>query len=101
MVKKANYCAYDINYHLVVVLKFRKKILVKQEYIQHLCCLVNEIAERYEFEMGNINQDELIILGGQCPLTIHLMFIATVKLEHGYIKHDIFNNLIKNIYKVN
>ena len=57
MVKKSNHCAYDIHYHLVIVLKYRKKILIKQEYIQHLCFLANEIAERYGFEIEELGSD--------------------------------------------
>lgn len=57
MVKKAAHCAYDIHYHLVVVMKYRKKILVKKEYIKYLCDTIREIGERYEFEIEEIGSD--------------------------------------------
>ena len=57
MVKKAKHCAYDIHYHLVIVMKYRKKILIKKEYISHLCLLVKEIGERYEFEIEELGSD--------------------------------------------
>ena len=57
MVKKAPHCAYDIHYHLVIVMKYRKKILIKEDYIKYLCSLVNEIAERYEFEIEELGSD--------------------------------------------
>ena len=57
MVKKAAHCAYDIHYHLVIVMKYRKKILMKDSYIQFLCSTVHEIAERYEFEIEEIGSD--------------------------------------------
>lgn len=57
MVKKASHCAYDIHYHLVIVMKYRRKILVKQEYIDHLCYLVDEIAFRYEFDVEELGSD--------------------------------------------
>ena len=57
MVKKAAHCAYDIHYHLVVVMKYRKKILVKQEYISYLCEVIKEISARYEFEIEEIGSD--------------------------------------------
>ena len=44
MVKKKPHSAYDIHYHLVIVMKYRRKILVKPEYISYLCSLVDEIA---------------------------------------------------------
>jgi putative transposase len=57
MVKKAAHSAYDIHYHLVIVMKYRKKILVKPEYIEFLSELVKEIAERYEFEIEELGTD--------------------------------------------
>ena len=57
MVKRASHCVYDIHYHLVIVMKYRRKILVKKEYISYLCNLMKEIAERYEFEIEEIGSD--------------------------------------------
>ncbi len=57
MVKKSNHCAYDIHYHMVIVLKYRKKLLVKKEYIQFLCITINEISKRYEFEIEELGSD--------------------------------------------
>ena len=54
---KAAHCAYDIHYHLVIVMKYRRKILVKEDYIRYLCNLVSEIAERYEFIIEEIGSD--------------------------------------------
>jgi putative transposase len=57
MVKKASHCAYDIHYHLVIVMKYCKKILIKEDYIKYLCSLVYEIAERYEFDVEELGSD--------------------------------------------
>jgi putative transposase len=57
MVKKAAHCAYDIHYHLVIVMKYRRKILVRQEYIDYLSTLVKEVAERYEFDIEELGSD--------------------------------------------
>ncbi len=57
MVKKTAHSAYDIHYHLVVVMKYRRRILVKKEYIDYLCQLVREIGERYEFEIEELGSD--------------------------------------------
>ena len=57
MVKKAAHCAYDIHYHLVVVMKYRRKILITKEYIDYLCYLVDEIASRYEFDIEELGSD--------------------------------------------
>ena len=57
MIKKAQHCVYDVHYHLVIVMKYRHKILVKMEYVNYLCNVLNEIAERYGFEMEEIGSD--------------------------------------------
>ncbi|MCD6275111.1 MAG: transposase, partial [Candidatus Aenigmarchaeota archaeon] len=38
-------------------MKYRHKILVKEKYINHPCNLLEEIAERYEFEIEEIGCD--------------------------------------------
>src|SRR3989344_595468 len=57
MVRKASHCVYDIHYHLVIVMKYRRKILISQDYIDYLTALVKEIAERYEFEIEELGSD--------------------------------------------
>ena len=57
MVKKANHCAYDTHYHLIIVMKYRRKVLIKPEYLDYLCQQIKEIAERYEFEIEEIGSD--------------------------------------------
>jgi len=57
MVRKANHCAFDIHYHLVIVMKYRKKILVKESYIRYLCDVICGIGARYEYEIEEIGSD--------------------------------------------
>ena len=57
MVRKANHCAFDIHYHLVVVMKYRKKILIKESYILFLCKVIQEIGARYGYEIEEIGSD--------------------------------------------
>ena len=57
MVSKAAHSAYDIHYHLVIVMKYRRKILIKQEYVEYLCGLVKEIGARYEFDIEELGSD--------------------------------------------
>ena len=57
MVQKGAHSAYDIHYHLVVVMKYRRKILIKQEYVEYLCKLVKDIGERYEFDIEELGSD--------------------------------------------
>jgi len=57
MIRKGAHSVYDIHYHLVVVMKYRRKILVKQEYVEYLCQLVKNIGERYEFDIEELGSD--------------------------------------------
>jgi putative transposase len=57
MVDKAAHCAYDIHYHLVVVMKYRRKILIKEDYINYLCKIIQGIADRYDYEIEEIGSD--------------------------------------------
>jgi putative transposase len=57
MVKKANHCAYDTHYHLVIVMKYRRKVLIKVEYLEYLCQQIKEIADKWEFEIEEIGSD--------------------------------------------
>jgi len=38
-------------------MKYRRKILIKQEYVEYLCKLVKEIGERYEFDIEELGSD--------------------------------------------
>ena len=57
MVRKANHCAFDIHYHLVIVMKYRKKILINEEYIKYLCDIIMQIGERYEYIIEEVGSD--------------------------------------------
>jgi len=50
------HCAYDIHYHFVFVVKYRKSLLDK-EVVAHLMSISQEIAERYEIEVENLGTD--------------------------------------------
>jgi len=56
MVSKASHYAYDAHYHVVLVMKYRRKILVP-EYIEYLCQLLEEIAKQWEFEIEEFGSD--------------------------------------------
>ena len=49
VVKKSWHCAYDIHYHFVFVVKYRKSLL-DPEVVEHLKSVSQEIAARYEIE---------------------------------------------------
>ncbi len=54
MIKRANHCAFDIHYHLIIVMKFRKKILIKQNFIVRLFDIIKGVEKRYRYEIKKI-----------------------------------------------
>ena len=56
MVQKGYHCAYDIHYHIVFPVKYRKALLDKD--IEHkIKTISREIQERYEITMESIGLD--------------------------------------------
>ena len=55
-VTKSNHCAYDIHYHLVFPVKYRKALL-RGEIAQTTKRLFYELTERYELEIEQIGTD--------------------------------------------
>jgi putative transposase len=81
MVRKVNHCAFDIHYHLVIVMKYRKKILIKESYIDFLCKVIQEIGARYEYEIEEISSDgdHVHILLSAFPRESPLQIMNTLK----------------------
>jgi putative transposase len=55
--KRANHCVYKIRYHMVLVLKYRKKLLYGRDRIDHLMLTLEAISERYDIEFDTIGTD--------------------------------------------
>jgi putative transposase len=55
-VQKGYHCAYQIHYHLVFPVKYRKALL-KGEVVEVIRQVSQEIAERYEVEMERVGCD--------------------------------------------
>ena len=90
MVQKGHHCAYDIHYHIVFPVKYRKTLLQK-EIVEKIKEISIEIQERYEIEMERIGCDED---------HIHILCSAHPKYSPGEIvqKYKIITakQLIKN-----
>jgi len=55
--RSASHCAYKIRYHMVLCIKYRKKLLLDEEkinFVKHICF---EIGKRYYFEFDAIGTD--------------------------------------------
>ena len=55
--KFASHCSYQIRYHMVMCLKYRKLLLRQTNYIDSLRIVLQEIGERYWFEFDEIGTD--------------------------------------------
>ena len=55
--KFASHCAYQIRYHQVLCVKYRREIFKKEKYIVWLKKVLHEICERYWYEIDEIGTD--------------------------------------------
>jgi putative transposase len=56
-VKFAPHCSYQIRYHQVFCMKYRKKLLKNEEYRLYLKYILQEICERYYLEIDEVGTD--------------------------------------------
>ena len=57
-VERAAHCTYRIRYHMVMCVKYRKKMLLEQSRIEFLKEIMQGLALRYYFKFGAIGIDE-------------------------------------------
>ena len=55
--RSASHCAYKIRYHMVMCIKYRKKLLLEKERIECIKHICLEIGKRYWFEFDAIGTD--------------------------------------------
>jgi putative transposase len=56
-VQKGNHCAWEIHYHIVFPVKYRKALL-DQDVVEIIRATVIEIQERYEIEFESMGMDK-------------------------------------------
>ena len=56
-VKKRQHCAYQIHYHFVTPVKYRKAIFGKKDREHSLIEIIKKIEERYEIEFEQVGID--------------------------------------------
>jgi len=67
--ERAAHCTYRIRYHMVFVLKYRKKLLLEKVPVEYVKELLKGIGERYWFKFDAIGmeEDHLHIVVGAAP----------------------------------
>ena len=68
-VEHASHCTYRIRYHMVFVLKYRKKLILEKVPIDFVKKLMLEIGERYwlKFDAIGMEEDHMHIVVGAAP----------------------------------
>ena len=56
-VKFASHCAYQIRYHMVMCVKYRRQMLLKKEYRDTLLGIFRGIGLRYWYEIEEVGTD--------------------------------------------
>lgn len=56
MIQKGWHCAYEIHYHVVFPVKYRKALL-SEEIVQRIKEIAKELEDRYEFEVEQVGCD--------------------------------------------
>lgn len=56
-VKLASHCSYQIGYHQVFCLKYRKKLLKNETYRSYLKEILKEVCEGYWFQIDEVGTD--------------------------------------------
>jgi putative transposase len=55
--KRASHCVYQIRYHMVFCVKYRRKLLALEERCEYLKQIFHEIGQRYWLDMEEMGTD--------------------------------------------
>src|SRR3990167_1089293 len=80
-VERAAHCTYRIRYHIVMCVKYRKKMLLEQSRIEFLKEIMQGLALRYyfKFEAIGIDEDHFHVVVGAAPKYSPSQIMGTIK----------------------
>ena len=80
-VERAAHCTYRIRYHMIICVKYRKKLLLEQGRIEFLKEIMQGLALRYyfKFEAIGIDEDHLHVIVGAAPKYSPSQIMGTLK----------------------
>lgn len=87
-IKKGNHCAYQIHYHIVFPVKYRKA-LIRKEVKEALLDISHEIAIRYEIEIESLGCDKE---------HVHLLCGAHPKYSPGQLVRVFKSNTARELF---
>ena len=99
-VERAAHCTYRIRYHMVMCVKYRKKMLLEKSRIEFLKEIMQGLALRYyfKFEAIGIDEDHFHVVVGAAPKYSPSQVMATIKSwsarlifkQYPYIKKELW-----------
>lgn len=98
---KGSSSVYTLNYHLIICIKYRRKVLTNQEIINELKERTKRIAENFEVTIINqeCDKDHIHILFKSTPKTNLIKFINALKgATSNAIRHR-FPEVKKKLWK--
>ena len=76
-VKRASHCVYQIRYHMVFCVKYRRGLLILEERCEYLKQVLKEIGERYWLEIEEMEMETIFIyLSG---LLLNMLYLELCK----------------------
>ena len=80
-VERAAHCTYRIRYHMVMCVKYRKKMLLEQSRIEFLKEIMQGLALRYyfKFEAIGIDEDHFHVVLGAAPKYAPSQIMSIIK----------------------
>ena len=99
----SSHSVYSLNYHLILVVKYRREIFDDDEIVDDLKSRTKNISENYGVEITNqeVDQDHIHILFSSKPTTDLVKFINALKTGTSKaIRHrfDITDKLWKDVF---
>ncbi len=99
-VERASHCTYRIRYHMVMCVKYRKKMLLERSRIEFLKEIMQGLALRYyfKFEAIGIDEDHFHVVLGAAPRYSPSEIMSIIKSwsarlifkEYPYIKEELW-----------
>ena len=99
-VERASHCTYRIRYHMVMCVKYRKKMFLEKTRIEFLKEIMEGLAIRYyfNFEAIGIENDHFHIVLGAAPRYSPSSIMGTIKSwsarlifkKYPYIKNELW-----------
>ena len=99
-IKRASHCTYRIRYHMVFVVKYRKKLLLEKIPLEYFKELLNGIGERYwfEFDAIGLEEDHFHVVVGAAPRYSPSMVMQIIKSISAKMIFKRFKNIKKELW---